>query len=135
MSDPAVIEPTARPRPRVRLVTSSLRVSVTCKPDDGAPFGEGAVVVKPFNRADKQAYFEGKKPFLDPAGNVQAGQEQAHRDYLAKAMAERIVEWEVEMIEGTIADINPGTVAILPDYAFEQVMDAIFGASGAIVKN
>lgn len=128
-------EEVEKPKIRPRLIAGNLQVAVVCPPPDGSPFGEYTARVKPFNRAEKQDYFDAIKPFFGADGQILPGQRKAFREFQSNALAVRIVEWDAEFAEGEIAPRNGGMFALLPEFAYEGITDAIFGAAGTVAKN
>lgn len=123
--DPVDTAPAPQPGPPV-LMGGHLLVEVVCEPPKGSPFPPVTLRVVPFTRPEQREYLaalEGKKG---------AEWEKAQCEWLAP----RIKAWDVRLTPGgPVAEVNPGTVAVLPPFAFPKIEAALFGEAGKLLGN
>ena len=107
------------------LIGAHLRVEVVVTSPPDSPFPPITMQVVPFTRAEQRAY---SAALADKKG-------EAFEAEQCKQLAGRIKAWDVHVTPGTVADINPGTVAGLPAWAFGKIEAALYGEAGRLVGN
>lgn len=127
MSAEVATEPTTPAPPALPILMGShLLVEVVCEPPKGSPFAPVTVRVVPFTRPEQREFLAA----LDGKKGAEWEQEQS------KQFAGRVKSWDVRLLpDGPPAEVNPGTVAMLPPFVFPKVEAALFGEAGKLVGN
>ncbi len=118
------IPPAKQPGPPM-LMGKDIRVEVVVTPPPGSPFPPITLQVVPFTRTEQRLYSAALADKKD--GDFEAEQ--------CKQLATRIKAWDVHITPGIVAEINAGTVACLPAWAYQQIEAALYGEGGRMLGN
>lgn len=120
------------------LISDQMLVEVTVDPPAGekdaagvpkwvSPFPPFTVTVVPFTRAEGRVY-EQKRKELAPTPD----EWERHQ---VKVFERHIKGWSLQLVPGTPAQVNAGTIERMPWFAFDKIEDALFLSAGKLVGN